>query len=99
MRVLITLLAALALAAAGCGGDDESAPETTATSGGECESVDAPAARDPGSREAPTSPLDASTTYTLTFETSCGSFTVTLLIPMADSSPRISMTRSTMRNG
>jgi cyclophilin family peptidyl-prolyl cis-trans isomerase len=41
-------------------------------------SVDAPAPRDPESREAPTEPLDASKTYTLTFATNCGSFTVTL---------------------
>ena len=52
--------------------------ESVATSADECTSVDAPAPRDPESREAPTAPLDASKTYTLTFETNCGSFTVTL---------------------
>ena len=32
----------------------------------------------PGTSEAPSEPLDASKTYTLTFDTSCGSFTITL---------------------
>ena len=77
MRVLLVLLAALLLVA-GCGGDDGDTTESVATSPDECASVEAPDARDPGSNEAPTEPLDASTTYTLTFDTSCGSFTITL---------------------
>ena len=63
--------------AAGCGGSD-GATDTTTEASAECESVDAPEARDPGSNEAPTMPLDAGKTYTLTFDTSCGPFTVTL---------------------
>ena len=40
--------------------------------------MEAPEAKEPGTSEAPSEPLDASKTYTLTFDTSCGSFTVTL---------------------
>ena len=82
MRALVLALALLALVAAGCGdGDDESADTTdTTTPAGEvteCETVDAPEAREE-TREAPTEPLDSGTTYALVFDTSCGSFTVTL---------------------
>jgi cyclophilin family peptidyl-prolyl cis-trans isomerase len=73
MRALV-LAAAFALLVAGCGGDDEQA----AAPDGECESVEAPAPRDQETREAPTEPLGSGKTYTLTFETSCGSFTVEL---------------------
>ena len=67
------LLAALALVVAGCGGDGGS------TSTGGCEDVDAPAPRDDGGRQsAPTEQLDASKTWTLAFDTSCGAFVVTL---------------------
>jgi cyclophilin family peptidyl-prolyl cis-trans isomerase len=45
---------------------------------GECREVDAPAAREDGGETAPTERLDPEKTYTLTFATSCGSFTVTL---------------------
>jgi cyclophilin family peptidyl-prolyl cis-trans isomerase len=73
------LLAFAVLAfATGCGGgNDESAGTTTSTSG-ECSSVDTPEPRDPGSNEAPTAPLEDGKAYALTFETNCGSFTVTL---------------------
>ncbi len=40
--------------------------------------MEAPEAREPGTNEAPSEELDASQTHTLTFDTSCGSFTVTL---------------------
>jgi peptidyl-prolyl cis-trans isomerase B (cyclophilin B) len=79
VRALVALLAALALVA-GCGGDDDGATgardDTTAAT--ECVDVDAPEAREPEPGEAPTDDLDASKTYTLTFDTSCGSFAVTL---------------------
>jgi cyclophilin family peptidyl-prolyl cis-trans isomerase len=52
--------------------------EPVASSSSECASVDAPEPRDPGSREAPSSRLPEGRTYALTFDTSCGSFTVTL---------------------
>ncbi len=75
MRTALLVLAMLALAA-GCGGGDESSEPTSAS--GECASVDAPAPRDPGSNETPTEPLASGTTYTLSFDTSCGSFAITL---------------------
>ncbi len=77
MRAASLLLAVLALAA-GCGGGDDEATGTTTVTSGECSSVDAPKPRDPGSSEAPSAPLEDGKTYALTFDTSCGSFTVTL---------------------
>jgi cyclophilin family peptidyl-prolyl cis-trans isomerase len=73
--VLVALALALALVAAGCGGgdDDESAASDSA-----CESVEAPSAREPESRDAPTDPLDASKSYALVVDTNCGSFTIAL---------------------
>jgi cyclophilin family peptidyl-prolyl cis-trans isomerase len=81
VRALTLLLAALAVA--GCGGNDGAATETTAVASGECAGVDAPKPRNPESREAPSAPLDAGTTYTLTFDTNCGPFTVTLSSELA----------------
>lgn len=81
MRAALALLAVLALVAAGCGGgDDEAGGETTTTTGTvtECQDVEAPEPRDPGTSEAPTEDLDTALTHTLTFDTSCGTFTVTL---------------------
>ena len=80
MRAVLLALAILTFAA-GCGGsgDNEATGTTTTTSAqGECMSVDAPERRDPGSHEAPSAPLADGKTYALTFDTSCGSFTVTL---------------------
>ena len=77
MRALLVLIVSLAFIA-GCGGDDSETTESVATGADECASVDAPEARDPEPGEAPAEPLDASKTYTLDFDTSCGSFTVTL---------------------
>jgi cyclophilin family peptidyl-prolyl cis-trans isomerase len=82
VRALPILLAALVFVA-GCGsGSDEASSgdtsATTTTAVAECADVDAPDARDPEPATAPSEPLDPSKTYTLTFDTSCGSFTVTL---------------------
>ena len=86
MRAAVLALALLAFAA-GCGGGDDEAGSgdttatttaTTATPVSECIDVEAPEAREPGSAEAPSEELDASLTHTLTFDTSCGTFTVTL---------------------
>ena len=79
MRAALVLIVSLALLA-GCGGSDNGGEttESVATGADECASVEAPEARNPEPGEAPTEPLDASKTYTLTFDTSCGSFTVTL---------------------
>jgi peptidyl-prolyl cis-trans isomerase B (cyclophilin B) len=77
MRALALALALLALAV-GCGGDgDDSGSADTTGETTECESVEAPDAREE-TRDAPTEPLTAGTTYALVFDTSCGSFTVTL---------------------
>ena len=73
MRSVLLALALLMLAS-GCGGGGE---ESSAT-GGECESVEAPDPRVPDSREAPSEPLAAGTSYALVFETTCGAFTVEL---------------------
>ncbi len=73
MRRALFAIALLTLGA-GCGGDDE----PSASSSGECESVEAPAPRESGTLTAPTDPLTAGTSYGLVFETSCGSFTVGL---------------------
>jgi cyclophilin family peptidyl-prolyl cis-trans isomerase len=73
MRVVLLLLV-LVLFSAGCGGGEDE-PEASATG---CESVDAPEPRDAEMLEAPGEALDAGTTYSLLFETSCGSFTVQL---------------------
>ena len=84
-RVVPVLVLISCLLLAGCGGgDDESggdtttATTTTTTEVTECADVEAPSARGAETREAPTEKLDASTTYALVFDTSCGSFTVTL---------------------
>jgi cyclophilin family peptidyl-prolyl cis-trans isomerase len=66
---------ALSLAAAGCGGSSSSGGSTEA---GGCEDVEAPAPRDDGGGTEPTERLDPERTWTLTFDTSCGTFVVTL---------------------
>jgi peptidyl-prolyl cis-trans isomerase B (cyclophilin B) len=77
----VVLLAGLA---AGCGGSDEAA-EPTATAPiatiqpvDECREVEAPEPRGDGSATAPTERLDPERTTTVTFDTSCGPFVVTL---------------------
>jgi len=76
------LVLSLALLLAGCGGngDDGDAAgttTTTATASG-CESVEAPAPRDAPTLTAPKGTLEPGKTWSLTFETSCGDFTVEL---------------------
>jgi peptidyl-prolyl cis-trans isomerase B (cyclophilin B) len=82
-RVILLLALATALLAAGCGGSGDSTTtgETaTVASPGDsgCENVEAPPAREDGTETAPTAKLDPAKTYTLTFDTSCGTFVVTL---------------------
>ena len=82
-RLLLVLVLALAFVAGCGGGDDEAASGGDTTDDDrdgrdECADVEAPEPREPGTSEAPTAELDTSKTYTLTFDTSCGSFTVTL---------------------
>ena len=77
-RALALPLVLLALLAAGCGsgGDDGTTTTTTASSG--CTAVDVPKARENGGATKPTKKLAADATYTLTFKTNCGDFTVTV---------------------
>jgi peptidyl-prolyl cis-trans isomerase B (cyclophilin B) len=76
--------AALVLVVGGCGGDDSqtstATAETTAATPAQagCSDVDAPAAREDGGASAPSERLDPEKTWTLTFDTSCGTFEVTL---------------------
>jgi peptidyl-prolyl cis-trans isomerase B (cyclophilin B) len=85
MRGLAAVALVLVLGAAACGGsDDESgattttAPATTGKTADDCRQVEQPAAREPGSREAPDDALDPGGTYKVVMETSCGPFTITL---------------------
>jgi len=75
------LVLSLALLLAGCGGGDDGdaagTTTTTATASG-CESVEAPAPRDAPTLTAPKGTLEPGKTWSLTFETSCGDFTVEL---------------------
>ena len=73
---LLFLLVALALAGCGGGDDDSSSAAGDTAPVTECQQVDAPEAREPEPAEPPSGSLTEPTT--LTFETSCGSFTVTL---------------------
>jgi peptidyl-prolyl cis-trans isomerase B (cyclophilin B) len=81
--VLIALLALVLLA--GCGDDkDDSAKgsdggsETTAQSQEQCAKVEAPEAKPDGGAKKPKGKLDPAKSHEVTFETSCGDFTVTL---------------------
>ena len=78
-------LALFVLVASGCGGDGDTAssetnatPPATTVQAGECGSVEAPAPRDDGGATQPTERLDPEQTWTLRFDTSCGTFVVTL---------------------
>jgi peptidylprolyl isomerase/peptidyl-prolyl cis-trans isomerase B (cyclophilin B) len=84
LMVLIALLAVLVVA--GCGDDDsdsgggsDSADTATAAKGdAECAQVDAPAVKPDGGASKPKDELDPAKTYAVTFQTSCGDFTITL---------------------
>ena len=72
-RLAAALLLIMLLGAAGCGGDDSASPAA-----GDCADVDAPAPRDPGTFDAPEQLLPTNVRHTLTFTTSCGTFTIDL---------------------
>jgi peptidyl-prolyl cis-trans isomerase B (cyclophilin B) len=77
VRPALALLGSVLLVlAAGCGGGGGTSTTTTTVSG--CESVQTPAARRPTPLKAPTAPLPAGKTFTLTLDRNCGSFAVTL---------------------
>jgi peptidyl-prolyl cis-trans isomerase B (cyclophilin B) len=78
VRAASVLLLAIAFVAGCGGGDDEANSPTTSSGNGGCESAELPAAREPATLQAPSAALDSSKTYALTFETNCGSFTLTL---------------------
>jgi peptidyl-prolyl cis-trans isomerase B (cyclophilin B) len=87
LKALSVLLCAAALVLAACGGDDdeeparESEPAASAPAEeqqGACEDVEQPATRADGGQQRPKQPLDASKTYDVELETSCGAFTIRL---------------------
>ena len=89
LRPLSVLLCAALLVAAGCGDDDDGGASTqekepTASAPaeqeqqGQCKDVEQPAPRDDGGERRPKQPLDASKTYDVVLQTSCGSFTIRL---------------------
>ena len=80
-------VALLVLLLAGCGDDGDTASSdttetsrttTTTPSAGECASAEAPEPRADGGATQPSERLDPEQTWTLRFETSCGTFVVTL---------------------
>ena len=80
MRSVPVAIAVLLLAA-GCGGAKSAS--STGSSGrsntvATCETVDYPLAREPVILKAPSKPLDPTKTYTLVFDTTCGTFAVRL---------------------
>jgi peptidyl-prolyl cis-trans isomerase B (cyclophilin B) len=88
LRPLSVLLCLLALVLAACGDDDDdtSAQRTDSSAKpaageeqqGSCRDVEQPAPRDGGGQKKPRRPLDASKTYDVELQTSCGSFTIRL---------------------
>jgi peptidyl-prolyl cis-trans isomerase B (cyclophilin B) len=79
---LLGLIVAVGLTA--CGDDDaQESADVTAAAG--CADVDLPAPGDDGGATAPTDTLDPAQTWTLTFDTSCGTFVVTLDLDSAPS--------------
>jgi peptidyl-prolyl cis-trans isomerase B (cyclophilin B) len=87
LRPLSALVCALALVLAACGDDDDdssaqkkdsSAPAAEPQEQGQCKDVEQPAPRDAGGQKKPGKPLDASKTYDVVLQTSCGSFTIRL---------------------
>jgi len=80
MRSALVAIAVLLLAA-GCGGANRSSNAVgtgASSSPATCETVDAPLAREPAILHPPRHLLDPKKTYTLTFDTSCGAFSIKL---------------------
>jgi peptidyl-prolyl cis-trans isomerase B (cyclophilin B) len=81
---LTALLALLILAGCGDDSDDGKSGEKSASAKTEtCRQVAAPAAKPDGGQSKPTAKLDPAKRYDVTFETSCGDFTVRLDVKQA----------------
>jgi peptidyl-prolyl cis-trans isomerase B (cyclophilin B) len=86
LRPLSALLCVFALALAACGDDDDqsaqkqdsTAAPATEQETGKCKDVEQPEPRDGGGQKKPGKPLDASKTYEVELQTSCGAFTIRL---------------------
>ena len=84
LKPLTMLLCAVALVFAACGDDEEQPAEEKAASPpaeeqqGQCRDVEQPTPGDGGGQKKPSKTLDASKTYEVVFETSCGAFTIRL---------------------
>jgi peptidyl-prolyl cis-trans isomerase B (cyclophilin B) len=86
LRPISALFCVFAVVLAACGDDDDEsaqkqdAPAAPATEqqSGKCKDVEQPAPRDGGGQKKPGKPLDASKTYEVELQTSCGSFTIRL---------------------
>ena len=85
----VATLFAVTVVLVGCGGTTQSAggdtattappPATTTTAApAGCKSIAAPKPKADGGQKAPKAALDAAKTYSVTIETNCGSFTITL---------------------
>ncbi len=72
---LALALTAGAVGLAACGGSDDTSTSADATTGAQCETVDAPPPKTDADLKPPTA--DAPTAAGVVFDTSCGSFTVT----------------------
>jgi len=95
-RLASVSVTASLLAVSACGGDADDAAGTTVAAGadpagvgddtaplGQCDDVNAPAARGEGRGSAPADRLDPTKTWTLAFRTSCGTIVVTLDVDSA----------------
>jgi cyclophilin family peptidyl-prolyl cis-trans isomerase len=78
MRGLLVAAFAALLLVAGCGGNGDDEASDGGGGNDACEQVKNPEPREAPVLEAPTGTLDPLKTYELVFDTSCGSFTVTL---------------------
>jgi len=78
MRGLLVAALAALLLVAGCGGSGNDEANGGGSSSDTCEQVKNPKPREAPVLKAPTGTLDPQKTYELVFDTSCGSFTVTL---------------------
>jgi peptidyl-prolyl cis-trans isomerase B (cyclophilin B) len=89
LKVLSLFLCGLALMLVACGDDDDDSSaqkQDTSTAPaaaegqqqGQCKDVEQPAPRDGGGQKKPGKPLDASKSYDVELQTSCGAFTVRL---------------------